>query len=238
MILPCRSEQTKEQIRVTSIQNNFANYYKHLEEFIKYVDKHQYTDNISGARYIHKRLYPDAQSGKYDLCKNLLTTWELVNNIPRELLNTYPSDYDESVRDEDLDTYIDKVIKLSSYLREGEYHPRDKYKKGTVLINGRTLPVLNQIKNNGCPHENTYLSQSIELMSSIKDVTDTLDKICNFSVEHTSRLNEELNRKFIKSNYKVGNNKYSQLKHSQTFNESNERFKKLLEQLDNHDHAA
>ncbi|EJG1583068.1 hypothetical protein CIF45_RS22770, partial [Vibrio parahaemolyticus] len=31
-----RSEQTKEQIRVTNQQNNFANYYKHIEEYEKY----------------------------------------------------------------------------------------------------------------------------------------------------------------------------------------------------------
>lgn len=33
-----RSEQTKEQMRLAGEQNNFSNYYKHLEEFEKYID--------------------------------------------------------------------------------------------------------------------------------------------------------------------------------------------------------
>ncbi|HBC3447657.1 TPA: hypothetical protein KDY51_001516 [Vibrio parahaemolyticus] len=33
-----RSEQTKKQIEEASVQNDFANYYKHKEEFLKYVD--------------------------------------------------------------------------------------------------------------------------------------------------------------------------------------------------------
>jgi uncharacterized integral membrane protein len=102
-----RSEQTKEQIKVTGIQNNFANYYKHLEEFIKYFDKQQKDSEYTaaGARYIHKRLYPDSQSGDYALCDNLLDTWESANLLTLKLLNNYPSDYAESISDEDLDEY-------------------------------------------------------------------------------------------------------------------------------------
>ncbi|MFN3881481.1 MAG: hypothetical protein ACK4L8_08650 [Nitrincola lacisaponensis] len=35
-----RSEQTREQIKIASNQNNFINYYKHLEEFEKYYNQH------------------------------------------------------------------------------------------------------------------------------------------------------------------------------------------------------
>lgn len=36
-----RSEQTKEQMRLASENNNFTNYFKHLSEFESYIEKHK-----------------------------------------------------------------------------------------------------------------------------------------------------------------------------------------------------
>ncbi|ELV8587877.1 hypothetical protein ACWOVX_000954 [Vibrio vulnificus] len=61
-----RSEQTKEQIRVSNYQNVFQNYYKHLDEFIKYSDAQNH-ELVCSPRHIHRLLFPDAASGKFEL---------------------------------------------------------------------------------------------------------------------------------------------------------------------------
>ncbi|WP_372372708.1 hypothetical protein ACDI10_12495 [Vreelandella venusta] len=63
-----RSEQTKEQIRVSNEQNRFSNYYKHVEEFEKYLNKiwgeKLYT---SSPRKLHKVLFPNARHGDFSI---------------------------------------------------------------------------------------------------------------------------------------------------------------------------
>jgi hypothetical protein len=219
-----RSEQTKEQIRITGVQNNFANYYKHLEEFIKYLDKQKGCENIAGSRYIHRMLYPNSQFGDYGLCEKLLINWELANLLTPKLLNNYPSDYMESIRDEDLNEYISTVNTLSSYLYEGVLDKQEKYKKGSALESDH---------NSECSFQKTYLSQSLELIANVKNVTTILDKLCHFSVKYEALLNEELNKQFVQSNYQVISEKdldspFATFEIPQTFEESNERFKVLL----------
>lgn len=232
-----RSEQTKEQIRVTADQNNFANYYKHLEEFVKYVDKQECAEYTSGARYIHKMLYPDAQLGRYDLCKNLKKTWTLANDIPKELLATYPSNYKDGINDDDLDIYVDRLVALSSYFLEGGLKEKRKtYKEGADL-SSNPIPNISMADR----YKNMYLPQSIELISSIKRISGRLDQLCKFSVDHSPQLNEWLNHKFVRGHYHVvakGEVTYSGSaeKVGQTFEQSNEKFKELLVQV--YDNAA
>ena len=64
-----RSEQTREQIRLTNSQNNFTNYYKHLEEFEKFglkakekADPLYYSFNF---RALHSGLFDKAKGGDY-----------------------------------------------------------------------------------------------------------------------------------------------------------------------------
>jgi hypothetical protein len=68
-----RSEQTKRQIERTSLQidltrsqNNFANYYKHMEEFDKYCEKNR-PENIefSSTRALHRKIYRDSRLGTF-----------------------------------------------------------------------------------------------------------------------------------------------------------------------------
>ena len=63
------SEQTREQIRLTNSQNNFTNYYKHIEEFEKFglktvakPDKFHYTFDF---RSLHSVLFNKAKDGNY-----------------------------------------------------------------------------------------------------------------------------------------------------------------------------
>jgi len=62
-----RSEQTKEQIRITSEQNTFSNYYKHMDEFVKHCEAMSEKEGnglaISKPRSLYKILFPEAGLG-------------------------------------------------------------------------------------------------------------------------------------------------------------------------------
>ncbi|MEZ8274022.1 hypothetical protein AB6C54_23405 [Vibrio splendidus] len=55
-----RSEQTAKQIEVAQEQNIFTNYYKHREEFIKYVDN-QLPDREVNTLHAHRVLFPNSK---------------------------------------------------------------------------------------------------------------------------------------------------------------------------------
>ena len=60
MALNHRSEQTAKQIEVAQEQNIFTNYYKHREEFIKYVDN-QLPDREVNTLHAHRVLFPNSK---------------------------------------------------------------------------------------------------------------------------------------------------------------------------------
>ena len=75
-----RSEQTKQQMKLTrtqiartdrqiglsSDQNNFSNYYKHIEEFEKFCDSHlkDLAVTVTSHRKLHAAIYPRARDGE------------------------------------------------------------------------------------------------------------------------------------------------------------------------------
>ncbi|MCR9935266.1 hypothetical protein NB618_02295 [Vibrio antiquarius] len=58
-----RSEQTKNQIEEARVQNDFANYYKHKEEFLKYVDGISQSQYLHASRMVrmHSWLFPESR---------------------------------------------------------------------------------------------------------------------------------------------------------------------------------
>ncbi len=91
-----RSEQTREQIRVSINQNNFVNYYKHIEEFDKYIKSYPATNiEFININALHSQFFPAARFGDYDLDKkvffdidkcfdNILKSLGNFNNEDRE----------------------------------------------------------------------------------------------------------------------------------------------------------
>ncbi|ELI1839073.1 hypothetical protein RQV73_001740 [Vibrio fluvialis] len=74
-----RSEQTKEQIRVANEQNSFSNYYKHIEEFEKYLNKIWNSKlHTSSPRKMHKVLFPNARYGDFSIADSV---WESFNSM-------------------------------------------------------------------------------------------------------------------------------------------------------------
>jgi len=88
-----RSEQTKEQIRITSEQNVFSNYYKHLEEFLKHCKNWDVKDSraplIQSPRRLYGRIYPNSINGDYSIDERLnLHIENYANDLHSNILNT------------------------------------------------------------------------------------------------------------------------------------------------------
>jgi hypothetical protein len=75
-----KSEQTRKQIYLANVQNNFVNYYKHLEEFKKYVDHLEPKKITAGNnsenykfnyRQLHSLFYKNSINGDYNCSFNL-----------------------------------------------------------------------------------------------------------------------------------------------------------------------
>lgn len=73
-----RSEQTKEQIRVANEQNSFSNYYKHIEEFEKYLNKIWDKKSTSSPRKLHKVLFPNARYGDFSISRAIWDNYEYM----------------------------------------------------------------------------------------------------------------------------------------------------------------
>lgn len=98
-----RSEQTKAQMKLTNHQisltekqllnvqnnNNFSNYFKHAEEFEKYISNFKndnpVTVNFLNPRKLHGKIFPNSKGGDYSACQKFET--EIVAKLTA-LLNT------------------------------------------------------------------------------------------------------------------------------------------------------
>ncbi|VVQ23934.1 hypothetical protein [Pseudomonas fluorescens] len=61
-----RSEQTKEQMRLASENNNFSNFYKHTEEFESYLSEHEESNiKITLPRKFHRLAFPNSKNGDF-----------------------------------------------------------------------------------------------------------------------------------------------------------------------------
>jgi len=91
-----RSEQTKEQMRLANVQNNFANYYKHQEEFEKFCEKdiENSKNRIILPLKFHILAFPKATEGVYSVAENFI---------------------------EEMDDFLIKILKISEELDVREF---------------------------------------------------------------------------------------------------------------------
>lgn len=164
-----RSEQTKEQIKATGLQNNFSNYYKHLEEFVKYSQANLKDIKDLDFRLIHKKIYPNSQEGDYEICRELFQALESSSTLISEISDNYPKDFNEGIPESDYEKYIGLVNKLGSYLGNdsGRFtaitiDPFDTYAK-------------------------TYLKQSLLFLERIIYLCTLIERMCHFTVDFKSK---------------------------------------------------
>lgn len=95
-----RSEQTKAQIIASQQQNNFSNYFKHIEEFGKYVS-HLNGVEVPDVRNAHKLLFPNAFNGDISIDAQLITEIETIANQLIEHLehfaNGFPDTFEKTL---------------------------------------------------------------------------------------------------------------------------------------------
>jgi hypothetical protein len=91
-----RSVQTKRQMTLTnrqielaSGQNLFANYYKHVEEFMKWCDHLKGVGSVRSKRKLHRVLFPNAREGDFELSKAFLERFDLFLNVFSDNFNSY-----------------------------------------------------------------------------------------------------------------------------------------------------
>jgi hypothetical protein len=83
-----KSEQSKAAIELSRSQNNFANYYKHLEEFCKYCEsveqRHASWEVRIEARRLHAVMFTGARGGNFEISRTwlnpLVSTLKEVND--------------------------------------------------------------------------------------------------------------------------------------------------------------
>ncbi|MDV6251655.1 hypothetical protein [Vibrio sp. EA2] len=78
-----RSEQTKRQIEEARVQNDFSNYYKHREEFFKYVDGINKNGHFitSSMTTFHQTLYPDSRNRNFSVSRKQIRRLDRYINL-------------------------------------------------------------------------------------------------------------------------------------------------------------
>ena len=101
-----RSAISVEQIRQSEIQNRFTNFYKHREEFDKYIRAHKETAWLNNTTIIHSKIFPLANEGNYRVQQ------EFIDNCVKyvQILKLGLEDWFQY----DLADDIDKTDKLAS----------------------------------------------------------------------------------------------------------------------------
>lgn len=172
-----RSEQAKAQIISSNSQNVFANYYKHREEFEKYVDKNK-TDlrnKVGDSLKLYSNVFPDAKNGCFEVSKDI---W---------------NDFDAMI-----DVYINKSEELVCVAKEDrsrvilDMKKSSDFFKQKISINNTMLPSANGVKFD-CDGCSAYLPNGYirALYSELKSICKVLELACSFDTDSNISLMAE-----------------------------------------------
>ncbi|WP_345860414.1 hypothetical protein [Shewanella algae] len=174
-----RSEQTKEQIRVTNAQNVFSNYYKHIEEFTKYLSER--IDKNIDLRYAHSKFYPRASEGDYEIDPKLIDMLALLDQLPNDLLKNQPKTINEPFDEDFYKNYFELLCSLGAYI--------DRENVETMF---NTPSSNNKL-------DNTFLYVAIRLIQDALDLISDVEVYCKFSINYRSQF-KVINSRFINTN--------------------------------------
>lgn len=122
---------TTKQIEITKVQNNFSNYYKHIEEFGKFCDiQAQDEFLIKSKRQLYRSIYPNSING------DLTTSIKFIENIKNHLLTIF--DISQNFKSENVierETVAKKISLLNKFFldnigisskRRNSFHIREE----------------------------------------------------------------------------------------------------------------
>ncbi|CAB0151230.1 hypothetical protein PSI9734_01643 [Pseudidiomarina piscicola] len=96
-----RSVQTNEQIRVTVSNNNFQNYFRHIEQFEKFVESRPDVANyVRDKSSLHTSLFPNARSGDLAVSENIIFIEEgIIKMLDERVRKLDGSSWKEAIRE-------------------------------------------------------------------------------------------------------------------------------------------
>ena len=164
-----RSEQTKEQIRVTHEQNVFSNYYKHIDEFTKYLSER--VDKDVDLRFAHHNIYQDASSGNYAINPLLLEMLSRLDQIVSDIDRLYTAGTDSNLDDDFQRSYYEIICELYNFMYRDSIH-YVRY----LTLEARALP------------SSSYVHKSISLINVCNRLVEKIEVLCKFSIDYVSPI--------------------------------------------------
>lgn len=164
-----RSEQTKEQIHVTNEQNVFSNYYKHIDEFTKYLS--QRVDKEIDLRFAHNNIYPDAPTGNYAINPLLLALLSRLDLVVNEIESSYTNAIDSNLNQETQKRYYKIICDLYDFM----------YRDSQDYVNFLAVKANSQ-------YSNSYLYQSMSFIYVSRLVIEKIELLCKFSIDYASPI--------------------------------------------------
>lgn len=137
-----RSEQTKEQMRLASENNNFSNYFKHLSEFQLHLErttkfcKHF---ELTNTKHFHLKIFPNSKSGNYHASSNeidrlntILDEYIILSNETFEIQDLY---FEIKKRKESEELSSSQLAELESELNHTSEEINKRYEKISNNLN-------------------------------------------------------------------------------------------------------
>tara|TARA_R110002167_G_scaffold234711_1_gene439997 strand:- start:9344 stop:10261 length:918 start_codon:yes stop_codon:yes gene_type:complete len=162
-----RSEQSIAQIKASEGQNNFVNYYKHLEEFEKHLKSRSIDDKVR-VNQTHAVIFQSSRDGNFNITDNIQEFIEINFSEIYIKLKSVEKDSGNGLENNEV---------ISSYFREIESKLNKLNKKFHVIQNRSTLTSI-VIKN-------LTLSDVNQKVTNLKIETLRLMKLFSFCHTYT-----------------------------------------------------
>jgi uncharacterized integral membrane protein len=157
---------TNKQISITEGQNLFSNYYKHVEEFEKFCEKHAGTVKVGRPRSLYRVLFPRSKAGEYSI------SVEAIEQISLMSVNFIDAAMEMNITSSS--EAVDGLIKLGRFREEALKDYNLLYTEG---MSGTTLS--DSKGDVFIPHAN-----SRALVEKIIEILKKIDEICHFDVDY------------------------------------------------------
>ncbi|MDZ4337591.1 MAG: hypothetical protein U1A62_28345 [Pseudomonas sp.] len=186
-----KSEQTREQMRLASENNNFSNYFKHFSEFQSYIEKNTNDKDIlkvKNLRNMHIRIFPQSKIGIFDSSpKAKIQINEFIEKY-LTLLQTLSERQDqvksikdhESFKPEDIEEFLPSLMEAHTNICKeiNEFIPSQG-----LWQNDETAPRLHPLNSNSAP---------IMRLMAVKNSVRIISLALSFDEKYEASILEQL----------------------------------------------
>lgn len=138
-----RSEQSIAQIKASEGQNNFVNYYKHLDEFEKYL-KSRAMDGKVRVNQIHAEIFQESRDGNFDVTYSIQKYIEINFSKIYILLKSIEKESKNGLENNELmNSYIRLIESIFNDLQKRLHIIQSKSTLAPIIIKSLTLSNVN-----------------------------------------------------------------------------------------------